>query len=238
MADFVIVHGSWHDGTLLEPVAAAIRGLGHRAYAPTVAGHGHGADTDVSIDDGVQSVIDYCRTRDLREIVLVGHSLGGTIIARVAEEIPDRITRLIFWSAFVPRPGRSITEEVEQPSTPAAEKQAPATGSSETLSLQVWRDVFVPDVDPEQAATWHALLSPEPRRPKTERLDLRRFYRSTLPMHYIDAVDDRALPRGLDREAMIERLKNVRVHRVRGGHEVLFTDPAGIAAVIVEAGVS
>lgn len=79
---------------------------------------------------------------------------------------------------------------------------------------------------------------PEPRRPKTERLDLRRFYRSTLPMHYIDAVDDRALPRGLDREAMIERLKNVRVHRVRGGHEVLFTDPAGIAAVIVEAGVS
>lgn len=236
MTDFVIVHGSWHDGTLLEPVAATIRALGHRAYTPTVAGHGQGASTDVSLDDGVQSIVDYCLARDLHDIVLVGHSLGGTIIARVAEEIPERITRLVFWSAFVPRPGHSILDEVEQASAPTAERREASADLSETLPLGVWREVFVPDADPDQAAAWHRLLSPEPRRPKTERLDLRRFYRSSVPKHYIDAVDDRALPAGLDREAMIERLGDVQVHRVDGGHEVLFTDPARIAAVIVKAG--
>jgi pimeloyl-ACP methyl ester carboxylesterase len=45
--------------------------------------------------------------RNLRDIVLVGHSYAGTLIARLAEEIPDRIRRLVFWNAFVPQRGDS-----------------------------------------------------------------------------------------------------------------------------------
>ena len=33
---------------------------------------------------------------NLSDVVLLGHSFGGTVIARVAEEIPDLLRRLIF----------------------------------------------------------------------------------------------------------------------------------------------
>jgi hypothetical protein len=41
---FVLVHGSWHDGSLLRPVADRLRALGHAVETPTIAGHGKGVD--------------------------------------------------------------------------------------------------------------------------------------------------------------------------------------------------
>lgn len=46
----------------------------------------------------------------MTDIVLVGHSLGGTVIAKVAEAIPERIKRLVFWSAFVLNDGESVLD--------------------------------------------------------------------------------------------------------------------------------
>jgi pimeloyl-ACP methyl ester carboxylesterase len=48
-----------------------------------------------------QSIVDYILDKDLTDIVLLGHSFGGTVIAKVAEAIGDRIRRLIFFDAFV-----------------------------------------------------------------------------------------------------------------------------------------
>jgi pimeloyl-ACP methyl ester carboxylesterase len=47
-------------------------------------------------------------SKDLTDIVLLGHSFAGTIIAKVAEAIPDRIRRLIFFDAFVLNDGESL----------------------------------------------------------------------------------------------------------------------------------
>jgi hypothetical protein len=41
---FVLVHGSWHDGSLWGPVADRLRALGHAVETPTIAGHGKGVD--------------------------------------------------------------------------------------------------------------------------------------------------------------------------------------------------
>lgn len=105
MATIVLVHGSWHDGSLWEPVASVLRSRGHEVHTPTVAGHGPGVPKDVTHDDCVQSIVDAIEAADLHDVVLLGHSFGGTVIARVAEEIPDRLKRLIFWNAFVTEPG-------------------------------------------------------------------------------------------------------------------------------------
>ena len=90
---FVLVHGSWHHGGLWKPVADHL--AGHEVTTPTVAGHGKDADKDVSHDDCVQSIVDHIVSNDLSDIVLVGHSFGGTVISRVAGEIPERIRRLV-----------------------------------------------------------------------------------------------------------------------------------------------
>jgi hypothetical protein len=82
MATFVLVHGSWHDGSAWQPVIARLEELGHVAHAPTIAGHGKGVPKAVNHNDCVQSVVRFITGRALSAVVLAGHSFGGTVIAR------------------------------------------------------------------------------------------------------------------------------------------------------------
>ena len=81
---FVLVHGSWHDGSLWAPVAERLRELGHAVETPTIAGHGKDADKDVSHDDCVRSIVEHIVDGDLEDVVLVGHSFGGNPISGAA----------------------------------------------------------------------------------------------------------------------------------------------------------
>jgi pimeloyl-ACP methyl ester carboxylesterase len=110
MATFVLVHGSWHDEHAWKPVISYLESQGHKAFAPTIAGHGKGVNKQVNHAQCTQSVVDYLVGGDLTEVVLLGHSFGGTVIAKVAEAIPDRLKRLIFWNAFVLNDGECLND--------------------------------------------------------------------------------------------------------------------------------
>jgi pimeloyl-ACP methyl ester carboxylesterase len=86
--------------------------------------------------------------RNLRDIVLVGHSYAGTLIARLAEEIPDRIRRLVFWNAFVPQRGNCLIDEVP-PHYRTLFDELAAASSDGTIMLPypIWREVFINDAD-------------------------------------------------------------------------------------------
>ena len=56
------------------------------------------------------SAVAYIEAEDLDDIILVGHSYGGTIISAVAEAIGERIRRLVYWNAFVLLDGESIDD--------------------------------------------------------------------------------------------------------------------------------
>jgi pimeloyl-ACP methyl ester carboxylesterase len=47
---------------------------------------------------------------DLREVHLVGHSYGGMVATGVADRAADRIARVIYLDAFVPRDGQSLLD--------------------------------------------------------------------------------------------------------------------------------
>ena len=112
MSTFVLIHGSWHDGSAWSQVVKRLGHHGHKAFGPTVAGHGRGVCKNVSHAQSTQSVLDFIVSLDLTDIVLVGHSYGGTIISKVAEVIPDRVRRLVFWSGFVLNDGESLNDAV------------------------------------------------------------------------------------------------------------------------------
>ncbi|MCY3997555.1 MAG: alpha/beta fold hydrolase [Rhodobacter sp.] len=100
----VLIHGAWHYGSLWQELAEPLREAGHEIHTPTLAGNAPpGFETDRTIGhaDAVRSAVDYLNERDLNDFVLLGHSYGGTIISKVAEAMPDRIRRLIYWNAFV-----------------------------------------------------------------------------------------------------------------------------------------
>ena len=88
---FVLVHGSWHDGETFAAVAHHLRSAGHEVHAPTIAGHGKSADKNVDHAKCVGSIVDYISSRSLENVVLLGHSYGGTVISKAVELLPDRI---------------------------------------------------------------------------------------------------------------------------------------------------
>ena len=59
MYTFVLVHGSWHDGSAWQPVIQHLERYGHRAFGPTIADHGKGSDKNVNHADCTQSTVDF-----------------------------------------------------------------------------------------------------------------------------------------------------------------------------------
>lgn len=239
MAVFVLVHGSWHDGAAWEGVIGHLEAKGHQAFAPTVAGYGKGANKNVNHARCTQSIIDFIAAKALLDFVLVGHSFGGSFISKVAEAIPEKIRRLVFQNGFVVRDGHSVMDESPPATAAFFENMAQKSpDNSFLLPFPIWRDAFINDGDLATAKRTHALLAPEPLQPSKDKLDLKRFYSLDIPKSYINCTEDIALPPGEWgwHPRMSNRLGLYRLVQMPGSHEVMFTNPSGLAEKILEAG--
>jgi pimeloyl-ACP methyl ester carboxylesterase len=110
MSTFVLVHGSFFGGWCWERVADDLRARGHEVHTPTLTGAGdrhHLASLDVGLESHVRDIAETLRFARLDDVVLVGHSYGGMVITGVAGEASDRIRRLVYLDAFVPKQGQS-----------------------------------------------------------------------------------------------------------------------------------
>ena len=108
---FVMIHGSWHGGWAWHGVVRQLSKRGHRAQAPTLPGHRPGAiRAGVSHQDCVRSVVSYIQEQTLENVILVGHSFGGSVIQKVAEEIPSLIERTIFLDALIVEDGHCVRD--------------------------------------------------------------------------------------------------------------------------------
>lgn len=239
---YVLVHGSWHDGTAWGKVADHMRQLGETVHTPTVAGHGKGVPKNVSHAESVQSIIDYVLANQLENVVLLGHSYGGTIISKAVEQLQGRVKRLIFWNAFVLQDGESLADNTP-PHYRAMFDQMAAASTDNTIMLPfpVWREAFINDGDLALAQSSYELLSPEPNQ-FNEKLDLKVFY-SLLQNHqvacsYINCTEDIALPPGewAWHPRMSSRLGLYRLVQMSGSHESCFSKPELLAQKIIAAG--
>jgi pimeloyl-ACP methyl ester carboxylesterase len=95
MSTYVLVHGAWHSGAELEPVASVIRAAGHQVFTPTIKGNRPGDAKTTGLDEAIQSIVDYLAENNLKDVILLGHSYGGMIITGVADRAGERIRRLV-----------------------------------------------------------------------------------------------------------------------------------------------
>jgi pimeloyl-ACP methyl ester carboxylesterase len=234
---FVMVHGSWHGGWAWQQVVRHLSKTGHRAEAPTLPGHGPGAmRLEITHQDCVRSVVSYIQQQRLKEVALVGHSFGGSVIQKVAEEIPSLIERTIFLDALIVEDGHCVFDEL--PSEYVALFNGLARTSSDNTMLipwEVWRDNFMQDAPEREAHSIWEQLSPEPNQVNLDRLDLKRFYSLAIPKSFIYCRQDKALPPGCFHPQMSSRLGQFKLLEMDGSHEVMFTRPEELADKIIEA---
>jgi pimeloyl-ACP methyl ester carboxylesterase len=239
MSTFVLVHGAWHDESAWKAVIQHLEAKGHQAFAPTVAGHGKGVNKNVNHAQCTQSIVDYIVDKDLTDIILLGHSFGGTIIAKVTEVVPARIRRLIFFNAFVLNDGESLTDNIPSDHKVLFDNLAKESNDNTIMiPFEVWRDAFLNDADLELARSSYDRLSPEPYQPLIDKLDLKQFYSLSIPKSYLYCTEDNVLPQGEWgwHPRMSNRLGQFRLVQMSGGHEVMFSNPIDLAEKIVVAG--
>ncbi|MBW3654944.1 MAG: alpha/beta fold hydrolase [Gemmatimonadetes bacterium] len=108
---FVVVHGAWGGGWAWKRVDSLLTPRGHTVYRPTLTGLGervHLGSPEVGLGTHVRDVVNTLVYEDLRGVVLVGHSYGGMVITGVADQVPDRISHLVYLDAYLPEHGESV----------------------------------------------------------------------------------------------------------------------------------
>ncbi|GAB2775964.1 alpha/beta fold hydrolase [Streptomyces daliensis] len=103
MATFVLVHGSWLGGWAWDRVAPRLRASGHTVLCPSLAPAGPG----VGLRTHIAEIVALIDGHHLTDVVLVGHSYGGMVIAGAGNERPRHIRQLVYLDAFFPEPGQS-----------------------------------------------------------------------------------------------------------------------------------
>ena len=122
---FVLIHGAWHGGWCWRHVVRLLREQGHEVHAPTLTGLGdraHLASREIDLDTHIRDVLGLIEAEELQDVVLVGHSYAGMVITGVADRVPDKIRRLVYFDAFVPENGKALTDYVG-PERAAHQKQ-------------------------------------------------------------------------------------------------------------------
>ena len=163
MATFVLVHGAWHGGWCWAKTTAALRALGHEVHAPTLTGLGersHLLDDTITSDSHVTDIVNVLKWRALSDVVLVGHSYGGTIITGVAGHMPEAVSALVYLDAFVPEASNEAIFAKANPARMAAfQKQidAGAIGLEPDGAIDSWTD------DPAVKAWLIQMCTPHPK---------------------------------------------------------------------------
>jgi len=224
MTNFVLVHGGAHASWCWERLAPYLRSDPRVAEVVAVDLTGHGARRDVkplediTLADYVDDVVREIESRDLREVILVGHSLAGITVPQAAVRVADRIRRLIYLSTSNPPEGQSIFDLMKHPLSPVAR------------GLDV-HTMFCNDLDDDATAWLLSNLGPEPPGPMGEpipRVDLPAGVKST----YVLLQRDEALPPAWQREQAL----NARADEVvpfDAGHSAFVSRPVELADLLL-----
>jgi pimeloyl-ACP methyl ester carboxylesterase len=146
MATYVLVHGAWQGASTWEALVDRLRARGHRVHTPTLTGLGersHQLTPEVDLEGHIKDVLTCLTYEDLRLVILVGHSYGGMVMTGVTERAADRLARLVYVDAFVPKDGDSALSLLPAPFQQAFRDQAQAQGAGWRLpaserQLDLW----------------------------------------------------------------------------------------------------
>jgi pimeloyl-ACP methyl ester carboxylesterase len=108
MATFVLVQGAVVGGWCWRRVTPYLREVGHVVYTPSLTGLGeriHLSSPQVDLETHIEDVVNVLHYEDLTDVVLVGWSYGGMIVAGAADRAPERIGHLVYLDSDVPRDG-------------------------------------------------------------------------------------------------------------------------------------
>jgi pimeloyl-ACP methyl ester carboxylesterase len=122
---------------------------GHDVYPLTLTGMGervHLASKDFGVETAIQDVLNVITYNGISDVVLVGHSFAGKVVAAVADRVPDKVRTLVYVDAFRPSKSRapqgSFDPSVEFGPSPVGSWTIPLT---DAILDNIGRDIRTED---------------------------------------------------------------------------------------------
>ncbi|MEU9883603.1 alpha/beta fold hydrolase [Streptomyces phaeochromogenes] len=241
MSTYLLVHGAWHSGECWQRVVPLLASAGHQVFTPSLTGYGdkaHLLSPEVGLDTHVEDIVNLIIEEDLTEVVLVGHSYAGLVISSAANQVPDRIGRLVYLDAMVPEDGESAADVL--PVTQALIDLAMKSASG-------WRVPPLPELpppaglfgvtDPADVAWLRTMLSDQPVRCLQQPVRLDNPAVNAIPRTHIHCTVGK--PDGFDRRPVPATQPNgapAQVWELATGHDCMVTMPVELTQLLLKLG--
>ena len=184
MANIVLAHGAWSAAWAWKKMRPLFRAADHDFFSPTYTGLGqraHLARPEIDLSTHVQDVLSVLEFEDLKDVVLIGHSYGGMVATGVADKARNRIARVVYIDAFVPKDGQSLFDLVG----PKAEGNMRAGAAKDGEGWKLPINPMPPDTSPEDSAWASPRRRPQPIKTFEQKIKL--DSKEPPPRHYIYA---------------------------------------------------
>jgi pimeloyl-ACP methyl ester carboxylesterase len=229
MAVFALVHGAWHGAWCFERLVPALAAKGHRAIAFDLPGHGADRTPPEQVTlSGYVERVGEALSRLPEPALLLGHSMGGMVIAQAGEEHTPRVRALVYLAAFLPRNGESLGG-LAIPSAVTPNLRPDREASVVCFDPAGARDAFYHDCSDADVETARARLCPQPVTPWTGGVRLGARYEA-IPRHYVECTLDRAIP--IAEQRRMHAATPCCVHTLEAAHSPFYSMPEELAGVL------
>lgn len=235
MATYVLVHGGGHGGWCYQRVARLLRQRGHEVHTPTLTGladRSHLLSEKIDLDLHITDIVSLLHYEDLYDVVLVGHSYGGMVVTGVADRATHRIGRLVYLDAANPVNGQSLVD-VTDGMISWTREQGQAVDGVELVLFPTEEVLAAYGVtDPGDVAWMMERLTPHPWRCFEQALVLTNEEALwAIPRYHLVCESTLATR---DKKLVDRARSENRLWTVDTGHDLMITEPAWVAAALVE----
>ena len=132
-------------------------------HTPTLTGLGeraHLLNQTIGLDHHVQDLVAIFECEDIQDAVLVAHSYGGMVVSGALEHIADRVRRVVYLDAHLPRSGESAFDLIG--ADRAADHLANAKNNGEGWYLPPGDASRYGVTDPDDAAWVNSRITAQP----------------------------------------------------------------------------
>ena len=225
---YVLVHGAFHGGWCWSKVANILRSKGYRVFTPTFTGLGersHLLNNEVDLNTFITDIKSVIENEELQNVILVGHSFGGTVISGVIDQMQDRIAGAVYLDATMGASGKSVFD-----GAPADVKKARMDAA---VSLSNTKAILPPAsgafglTDREQVAWVDRRMTPMPFKSYETPLVLKNKVGGDIPKQFIHAINP-VLP-NIVPSAKYAKDKGWYYSEIKTGHDAMVSMPKEVA---------
>lgn len=232
MKRIILLHGSWHGAWCWFKVAPLLRSNAE-VVVPNLPGRGRDPALLQTVTLG-RMVRHVARSlpADQRTTIVV-HSRYGIIASALAEQLPDRIRRVIYLASYMlPNTHRALSHFAgDRDAFIGPHVKSSRLGACDWLEPVAYREGLYADCCEEDVELATTLLCREPSLPVLSRLHLTPERYGSVRRAYIRLTKDRAVSPALQ-DRLIDASPPERVESLAASHSAYFSCPERLVEVI------